>query len=277
LFKGEVVKQSKPHPLYDCAYRFLEEDNELRLCLAKDLVDLDYLKPGQSRPYQCRRRVLVRRDNDNQSFYEGPPEMKTREEVIEHGNEAHGSWLHKDNDNHPSKLSGIYSTPLIFNYLTFFKYWQFGNDPMHINSNCMDGVTCSLGEHPGPFLLSKDLRIFFDRLGSSLKMPSQYSIPNYIIQKDSNTKSGDKFTLCSEIFIFLYSSTVTRVCPGYHNRMAALFGFVLCLHRTMCSSHTQASLDELQRDIVYFITVLQLYDPNKTFSFINFHLSNIFS
>lgn len=117
------------------------------------------------------------------------------------------------------------------------------------------------------------MRNFFDRLCSSMTFCSNYVVPYCPLEKSSHTKSGDKFTLCSEVFIFLLSSTITEQCPGFTHYLAALYGLVLCLQRLMSTTHTLASLDTLEQDIAYFVTLLQLRDTYKTFSFINFHLS----
>jgi hypothetical protein len=255
--KSVSGKKKNPHPFYDDAFRFLDENPFLRFSFANELIDDEYI-PGQV-PEQFTRykKNCCKHARDNQKYYAAKPKMKTDELVQQLGDESQSS----------SELfgkKGIYSVPLTYEYIQSFNYWQFENDPMHIISNSLDYILNAIhgdnGNFNGSFILSKKLRTYFDELGSQIKMPSRYRIPYVIIRKKSISpiKTADKFTLCSELFVFLYSSTITRDCPGFHPRMAALHGFVICLHRLISGSFTEDSLKSLEQDLALYIYIYLL-------------------
>jgi len=263
----------KQHPWYDCAYLFLPEDHWLRVVLAKDKFDEDKPPVPIKNPERFRDVDL--------NYYNRRPELISSDHVRLEG-KLSDNYVAKKNTMHPSMQNGLHAVPLIMFWLTVFSYWlQIINDPMHIIQNVLDYILDALhGEGlQSSFTLNSKLRLYFDKLGAELMTPSQYRIPSFLLENRSHLKTGDKFSLCSEILIFMLSSTRT---PSWKNskhnagRWFALFGLILCLNRLMCSSHTVESLEKLEIDLSFYITLLQALDKTKTFRFINFHLSTIF-
>ena len=237
----------------------------MRVLFAKDLFDSDNLP----KPIKNHHRL---RDVDP-TYYEARPELITSDFVYREG-KLSDNYIKKKKSVDPSIENGMHSVPLIMFWLSSMTYWlQIVNDPMHVIQNVLDYILNALqGEGlESPFTLNNKLRSFFDRLGAQLMTPSQYSLPSFILENRSHLKTGDKFSLCSEIFIFLLSSTRTQSCKNYHaGRWFSLFGLILCLQRLMCGSHTIASLDKLETDLSFYICLLQALDKTKTFRFINF-------
>jgi hypothetical protein len=256
------------HPYYDEAYRWLPENHLLRFQLSRNSV------PQESIPLNKITERLKKGRKDNSIYFRAKPGFKTSEYVRTEGSLSHNSNLNYTNRNHPIQRNGLYRVPLIMGHIRNLIYFlQLVNDPMHILSNIIDGILSALnGDCISPFNLKNKYIQFFDSLCSSLVLPSQYSIPNSPLSKSCHTKSGDKFTLCSEIFIFLLSSTLTPTHDSVHPSQASLYGLVISLHRLMSSKHTIKSLDELEQQLAFHIALLQYRDEFKTFKFINFHL-----
>ena len=114
---------------------------------------------------------------------------------------------------------------------------------------------------------------WYDKICSSLYHPSLYNIRPKPFDSFKHFKSGEMFTMCGELFCFLFSSSVHRNQNMFNADCLYLFGLVMCLNRLLSSTHTINSLKILKSDLAYYISKVQsLFPEYKGYHSVNFHL-----
>ena len=113
----------------------------------------------------------------------------------------------------------------------------------------------------------------YDSICESLYHPSLYHIRPKPFDSFKHFKSAEMFTMCGELFIFLFTSSIHEEQREFDPNCGYLFGLIMCLNRLLGSTHTIYSLDILQQDLAYYISKLQVFFPDfKGFHSVNFHL-----